>query len=550
MLCACACVYAADGIPETKHLNYHKHGGLEYWLYQEKPDAKNQPLLIFLHGKGETTMASLLKWGPPKHIEKGKAFPGIVVTPLSPNGEWWRRERLIVFVDTIAKKYNVDLKRIYLTGLSMGGFASWDLACHYPGRFAALVPICGGGNPDLVNAIKDIPTQVFHGDKDHVVKMEKSTVMVEALKNIGGIVDYTIYPGVGHTSWIQAYADKKLYDWIYQQRKAQAANIDPHAELKHILKTGVQVKVEPRLLTNDLIKSKTLTITWHNQTMHNAQVRAVMLRHAQLQMRFDQDTFSLAAGARRTGTIHLDGLKNPQQELDELRVKWEVQYDDAAAAQMQFKQGYAFRLTPIYKIDKQTITVDGDLGDWSDAWIQVNKPRHIMNIDKKKALPDYQCTYAFQTAYDKNYLYVAVKVHDDTMRFLPQKNVWDQDGVEIRIDARAPSERKSYRDWHDFLPILISPQPEGGMTIWQHKRLPAGMQMDTQIREGFYTVELAVPINYVEQRAGKDWQRLRINVAVNDYDKPEQRGPQLWWYPDWRTALDSRMEGTFQRTKP
>ena len=96
------------------------------------------------------------------------------------------------------KEYKIDDKRIYLTGLSMGGFGTWSLAAKYPDRWAAIVPFCGGGDPAKAKEIKDIPCWCFHGDADQAVPVRASREMVEALKAAGGKPKYTEYPGVGH----------------------------------------------------------------------------------------------------------------------------------------------------------------------------------------------------------------------------------------------------------------------------------------------------------------------------------------------------------------
>jgi predicted peptidase len=101
----------------------------------------------------------------------------------------------------------------------MGGFGSWTLAAESPSRFAAVVPICGGGDPADASQLKDIPIWVFHGGKDPTVPIQRSQEMVDALKKVGGNVKFTIFPEAGHDSWTQAYAMPELYDWLLQQHR-------------------------------------------------------------------------------------------------------------------------------------------------------------------------------------------------------------------------------------------------------------------------------------------------------------------------------------------
>ena len=196
---------------------------MKYLIYLPKDyDQKESwPLMLFLHGAGERgdNLDRVRQHGPPKLIDAGKQFPFIVVSPQCPNGQSWEPFKLTALLDEIAEKYKVDQDRIYLTGLSMGGFGTWALAAHTPNRFAAIVPICGGGDPSWARRIAHIPAWVFHGGKDPTVPIENSKKMVEALKKAGGDPKFTIYPDAGHDSWTQAYNTPELYEWLLQQKR-------------------------------------------------------------------------------------------------------------------------------------------------------------------------------------------------------------------------------------------------------------------------------------------------------------------------------------------
>ena len=119
----------------------------------------------------------------------------------------------------VQKDYKIDDKRLYLTGLSMGGAGTWSLAAKYPDRWAAIVPICGGGDPEQAKAIKDLPCWVFQGDADNAGLVDKTRKMVDALKAAGGKPTYTEYAGIGHNSWEMAYNTPALYEWLLAQHK-------------------------------------------------------------------------------------------------------------------------------------------------------------------------------------------------------------------------------------------------------------------------------------------------------------------------------------------
>jgi predicted peptidase len=165
--------------------------------------SKTWPLMMFLHGSGErgNDLEKVKMHGPPKLVAQGKDFPFIIVSPQCPDGIWWDTDFVITLLDTIIDRYHVDTSRVYLTGLSMGGFGTWETATKYPDRFAAIAPICGGGNPFLASRLKDVPVWCFHGEKDQAVPFQRSVEMVEALKKVGGDVRFTAYPDAGHDSW-------------------------------------------------------------------------------------------------------------------------------------------------------------------------------------------------------------------------------------------------------------------------------------------------------------------------------------------------------------
>jgi predicted peptidase len=184
---------------------------------------KKWPLMLFLHGAGErgSDVNKVKVHGPPKIVEQKKDFPFIVVSPQCPADSWWRPMELMSLLDEIQKDYRVDADRVYLTGLSMGGFGTWELATQAPQRFAAIAPICGGGNPALARRIKDLPIWVFHGAADRTVPVARSEEMVEALKKAGSDVKFTKYEGVDHDSWTRTYANEELYQWMLSHKRGE-----------------------------------------------------------------------------------------------------------------------------------------------------------------------------------------------------------------------------------------------------------------------------------------------------------------------------------------
>lgn len=180
------------------------------------------PLMIFLHGSGESgsDIEKVKVHGPPKLIAQGKQFPCIVVSPQAgPSMQGWEPELMFKFLQDLKKRYRVDNDRIYLTGLSMGGYGTWNIAMKYPSSFAAIAPICGGGDTETISNLSHMPVWCFHGGKDNVVKPEESITLINALKKYNPSVRLTIYPEAGHDSWTETYNNDSLYTWLFAQKR-------------------------------------------------------------------------------------------------------------------------------------------------------------------------------------------------------------------------------------------------------------------------------------------------------------------------------------------
>lgn len=199
---------------------------LQYLLYlPDAYDGDNEsdfPLLLFLHGGGEsgTDLNKVKTHGPPSMIEEGHTFPFMVLTPQNPHPrKLWNETALIALLDQIEKKYRVDKSRVWVAGLSRGGYGAWRLAIQYPDRFAALVAICGETPDHYAGWLGQMPIWVFHGEKDRTISIRESDEMVAALKKNGNPVRYTKYPDTGHNAWDQAFSNPELYSWLLEQKK-------------------------------------------------------------------------------------------------------------------------------------------------------------------------------------------------------------------------------------------------------------------------------------------------------------------------------------------
>jgi predicted peptidase len=183
----------------------------------------NWPLVVFLHGAGERGMdiSQVLIHGIPKEAAEGMPFPFLLLAPQCPEETDWylHLEAVMQLIERTASRHRVDTRRIYLTGISMGGFGVWQLAMQYPAVFAALIPVCGGGMPWRANRVKGMPVWVFHGAKDEVIPLFYSQNMVEALEACATPVKFTVYPEAGHDSWTETFQNPAVYEWMLSQAK-------------------------------------------------------------------------------------------------------------------------------------------------------------------------------------------------------------------------------------------------------------------------------------------------------------------------------------------
>src|SRR5437667_2706635 len=212
------------------------------------------PIILSLHGAGERGMAAHLRTmvglGP---VVRGRAdsFPAVVVMPQAPSDSVWSgapARAAMQALDAALLEFRGDSARVYLTGLSMGGYGTWQLALEYPGRFAALVPVCGGiRSPSALASIRvagvpadaadpyayvaarlaDTPVWLFHGEADGAVPVSESRSMAQALRQASGDVRYTEYAGVGHNSWESAYNEPELWRWLFAQRLGRRSSRAP-----------------------------------------------------------------------------------------------------------------------------------------------------------------------------------------------------------------------------------------------------------------------------------------------------------------------------------
>jgi predicted peptidase len=211
------------------------HASYSYQVYVPaglKPTEK-APVILFLHGIGQRGEGGFVpsQGGAGLMVRSYmERIPAIVVMPQCRKGRYWHdsemTEMVLATLDQTVKEFDGDTDRLYIIGVSMGGYGAWHMASQYPGKFAALVPICGGSplrNGDrfapIARRVGQTPVWVFHGAADRIVPVSESRQMVEAMKKLGGNVRYSEYAGVGHNVWLNAASEPDLLPWLLKQHR-------------------------------------------------------------------------------------------------------------------------------------------------------------------------------------------------------------------------------------------------------------------------------------------------------------------------------------------
>ena len=181
------------------------------------------PLVVYLHGSGSRgrDLNIVRREGLPGLVEQGKKFDFILLSPQCPLRVGWNPEIVVGLIEHVCSSLSVDRDRVYMTGYSMGGFGTWNVAAYDPSRFAAIAPLAGGGDVNQAKRLKNVSVWAFHGAKDYAVPLEWEKAMVDAVKQEGGRAKLTVYPDGGHGICGIAYQTTQFYEWLLAQRRIE-----------------------------------------------------------------------------------------------------------------------------------------------------------------------------------------------------------------------------------------------------------------------------------------------------------------------------------------
>lgn len=207
----------------------------------DKDGQNRYPLVVFLHGMGERgddNKRQLIN-GVERFVlaPARKKYPCFLLVPQCPSDDTWsplqdtksnpefeaepnRPLGLVVdLIESLSREFRIDPDRLYLTGISMGGYGTWDMIARHPDRFAAAMPVCGGGDPSQAEKLARLPIWAFHGARDSVVPPERTRAMIAAIRKAGGRPIHTEFDGAGHDSWTPTYRNQAVLDWLFAQRR-------------------------------------------------------------------------------------------------------------------------------------------------------------------------------------------------------------------------------------------------------------------------------------------------------------------------------------------
>lgn len=537
-------------------------------------DTKRWPLIMFLHGAGGQ-IEGRRAMGPPKISRMLKDFPFIVLTPMSGRPRGWRNEYQMGVLNTLLNEvianYRVDKNRIYLTGLSMGGYGTWAMAMKYPRRFAAIAPICGGSKPAEASKIKHLPIWTFHCVKDQKIPIRRSEEMVRALKKLGSDVKFTRYPlggfeGNTHDAWSRTYTNPEFYEWLLKHRKTagdkivtEELDLDPQTNkspwVSSLIRfrrllfaklrdrqgfTGMRGKDPQRGLRfslpirNQFASEMHVAIDWDNDqgapwTVTTDPPEATVAPGEEVKFRF-------TANSKGTGRLFPRPVCNVKFTAG--KDKGLIRIDLPLDVPLYLQNN---RPTLVARAAKVAPAIDGKLDDavWSGEPDVTD-----FQVSNLGSVPTVS-TDAWVT-YDKKYCYVAMRCHEpqmDQLKIVKDGNIWEGDSVEIILDTAPERKDARYYFVSRWRKRKVEPafrfvvNPLGAMfdeQVYEEPFDSAGVKVATAKTKSAWTVEIAIPWTDIKMHPPAKGTKMAFVLARYRYPKDgdkRQDLPESLQYP-------------------
>ncbi|WOO42312.1 sugar-binding protein [Rubellicoccus peritrichatus] len=517
---------------------------LEFLPADYSESDKSYPLILFLHGAGArgSDARELVKHHLPVVFEDKAEFPAIVISPQCPVGGWWSGETLDhvnLLLEEVTQNKRVDQDRIYITGLSMGGYGTWDMLRKYPDWFAAFASVCGGKGKNGMEGFIHIPGQALHGLEDNVVVPENTIEVVETFRKAGGDIEMTLYPDVGHDAWVPAYDPPELFLWLLNQKKDDPDfEYKPTAEEKEFFElwaTGdTIVKQSPGLVKFPLHESEAeVTLTRINPTRYPVTEKLTWdVEGTHYTVNPKVATIEIPADGEATATfsISYEGDKfqlSPVPSFDsELVHKGKV--FKKFSANMKFDDKEYFRgqvvrqsISPL----EQAPTIDGtiDEAEWRNA-------TPLTNLQ----LPNGRASYPSETmqllGYDDEKLYVAVRIAEPNpkklkMRHKHDTNVYRDDNAQVFIQPNPDSS--------DYYHIIVNPAGNTMDGLVHDRSWDGDYELKTNIGDNFWLVEMAIPWSTLGMEAPKPDTNIGFQFMARRTQAKDQTGQWAPTYHGW-----------------
>ena len=412
------------------------------------------------------------------------------------------------------------------------------------------------GWPEVEKLLAHRPYTVFAGHYHAYTKYVRNDRRYFVLATTGGgMKKGPLGPELGafdHVTWVTMMPQgPRIANLALDGIHDEDIRTEVAATLINRVLNGNVLQVSPVHTTHGTFERAKATLTFQNDAEVPMTVRASIPPRGALRVTPETIETTVPAGSQKTVGVELIAQSpTPVSEVDPLAVKWTATFEPPGqpAVRVPREDVVAVEQIATIPVRAKPVVIDGNLEEWT-SFPHAYEPTAATKPPQWGGPSD--CSYQFAIEHDDEYLYVAVKTIDDRAILNPLKEPWSQDGVEIRLDARPEPDRSQGRgrgEMKDILVVSMSPgETPDQMVLYSADQLPAGVKAVCVKTPTGHAAEVAVPASYLDQKQGGPWKALRLNIAVDDFDKPAGPLRALWWRPDWRSGATYSGSGTFQR---
>jgi len=325
------------------------------------------------------------------------------------------------------------------------------------------------------------------------------------------------------------------------------------AKLGEGLRGGAFLQADPLLVDGDTFDGREVAVHLANPADLPLKFRGAFQDHPDIVAA--PKTLEKVVPPRGTETlkVRLD-TRGPMalKDAPPLELRWTAAYEPPGRPALQARGSQSLAPEKVLVCTRRDgpVVVDGKLDEWKDLPFACTEPAQVRG-DAKAWRGQSDGSFRFAVQYDARFLYIAIDVTDDALVLDPTKSVWDQDGLEVRVDARPDPARSAGRgkdEGKDFVMVGLSPgRTEAEMVRFEPSQWPEGTLAACVKTDKGWSAEIAIPVAYLDEKQGGAWKEFRLNIALDDVDSPTGKGQQLWWRPDWRGAMNYAGSGTFRK---